>query len=288
MQYNDEHSFKVSVSDVGCYNLFLSYQGYNYTFVQMHFHSVSEHTFGSGFYSAEAHLVHYNPVLTQYIVLGIQLDVDGGSDVLPRSNNTFLNNLWTTGGSELLTEQVTNVTNGFLLNPYTSLLPSSPNHFRYSGSLTTPPCTEAVEWFVYHDPVRISWDDLNILRAAGGVYPDNLLSQVGNSNRPVQTLNTRVVSYVTGETTTINSYVENDDDNNLQQTTNISIILASIAFVLSLLSFAMIFIQFITGYITKNTSSNQSLEKKIVNNEINQNNIENNKEIAMNPITSQA
>ena len=61
-------------SEVLCNNLQLSYQSTQYNLVQIHFHTPSEHTFGGGYYDAEAHLVHQNPLNTkQYLVLGVML-----------------------------------------------------------------------------------------------------------------------------------------------------------------------------------------------------------------------
>jgi carbonic anhydrase len=36
------------------------------------------------------------------------------------------------------------------------LLPSRPSYYRYSGSLTAPPCTEGVEWLVLQQPLTLS------------------------------------------------------------------------------------------------------------------------------------
>jgi len=39
-----------------------------------------------------------------------------------------------------------------------SFLPNSKRFWHYTGSLTTPPCTNGVEWFLLQNPVKISWD----------------------------------------------------------------------------------------------------------------------------------
>jgi carbonic anhydrase len=39
-------------------------------------------------------------------------------------------------------------------------LPSSRTHYRYVGSLTTPPCTEGVPWIVMTEPVTVSDEDI--------------------------------------------------------------------------------------------------------------------------------
>jgi carbonic anhydrase len=41
-----------------------------------------------------------------------------------------------------------------------AFLPASPVHYRYSGSLTTPPCTEGVAWIVFAEPMTISDEDM--------------------------------------------------------------------------------------------------------------------------------
>src|SRR6185436_16383 len=61
-----------------------------------------------------------------------------------------------------------------------SLLPTRRAHFRYVGSLTTPPCTEGVQWVVYSTPVEVSAEQVARFAA---LFPHNA--------RPVMPLNRR-------------------------------------------------------------------------------------------------
>jgi carbonic anhydrase len=63
---------------------------------------------------------------------------------------------------------------------WTAMLPGARTTFRYSGSLTTPPCTEGVNWLLMSEPVSLSADQIAAFTAA---YEGN--------NRPVQPLNGR-------------------------------------------------------------------------------------------------
>lgn len=60
------------------------------------------------------------------------------------------------------------------------LLPSAKHTYRYTGSLTTPPCSEGVKWFVLTTPIEMSYSQIAAFKAI--LY--------GN-NRPVQPLNDR-------------------------------------------------------------------------------------------------
>jgi carbonic anhydrase len=60
------------------------------------------------------------------------------------------------------------------------LLPSDPAYYTYLGSLTTPPCSEGVTWYVLKTPVQLSSEQV---AAFGKVYPMNA--------RPIQPLNGR-------------------------------------------------------------------------------------------------
>jgi carbonic anhydrase len=63
----------------------------------------------------------------------------------------------------------------------TELLPVNKEYFHYMGSLTTPPCTEGVKWFVMKHPVEVSQDDLDALNK---IMPNN--------SRPIQDPNGRL------------------------------------------------------------------------------------------------
>jgi carbonic anhydrase len=63
-----------------------------------------------------------------------------------------------------------------------SLLPGNPEYYRYSGSLTTPPCSEGVTWLVMTEPLEVSKAQVEKFR--------NLMG--GDTNRPVQPLNARL------------------------------------------------------------------------------------------------
>jgi carbonic anhydrase len=69
-----------------------------------------------------------------------------------------------------------------------ALVPRASAGLRYEGSLTTPPCTEAVRWTVLTTPVQRSGDQVE-------AFNDVPLEQapLGDNNRPLQPLNGRTV-----------------------------------------------------------------------------------------------
>lgn len=201
--YTYEVGFIESKEDIYCQNLYVTYGDAQFYLSQIHFHSPSEHSIGGGYFAAEAHLVHENPVTMQKLVLGVFMQQAAYDNMAP-SNNSFLNQLWTAGGEATLAgEEVfihdlvsTASPSAVLakLNPYTQFLPARTTHYQYNGSLTVPPCSENVQWIVFDQPVPISSDDLRILRSAIGALKTAKLSPDGNSNRvPSQALNGRSV-----------------------------------------------------------------------------------------------
>ena len=67
------------------------------------------------------------------------------------------------------------------INP-NGLLPAARSYYRYSGSLTTPPCSETVDWLLLTDPIQVA--DADVARFAK-LYPMDA--------RPVQKTNRRFV-----------------------------------------------------------------------------------------------
>jgi carbonic anhydrase len=68
-----------------------------------------------------------------------------------------------------------------MVNP-AGFIPSDPGYWTYMGSLTTPPCTEGVRWFVFEQPLSISRDQL---RKFAALYSVN--------SRPLQDIGKRKI-----------------------------------------------------------------------------------------------
>jgi carbonic anhydrase len=62
----------------------------------------------------------------------------------------------------------------------TNLLPVDHGYYTFAGSLTTPPCSEGVTWFVLKQPTSISANEIAVFAK---LYPKNA--------RPIQPLNNR-------------------------------------------------------------------------------------------------
>jgi carbonic anhydrase len=62
-------------------------------------------------------------------------------------------------------------------------LPVDNYAYHYVGSLTTPPCSEGVQWLVLHNPVELTLAQINAFS-----------SRIGPNNRPTQSLNNRAVN----------------------------------------------------------------------------------------------
>ena len=62
------------------------------------------------------------------------------------------------------------------------LLPEDRRYYTYMGSLTTPPCSEGVQWIVLKQPAVVSYDQLAVLSR---LYPMNA--------RPIQRVGDRLI-----------------------------------------------------------------------------------------------
>nr|HJX83773.1 carbonic anhydrase family protein [Candidatus Angelobacter sp.] len=120
------------------------YGGRTYWLKEFHFHEPAENIInGSRPQAMEVHLVH-ETIDTPTLTLVVAVLVIAGRE------NTLINTLWTQipepGGSALLST---------LINAG-SLLPTNKAFYRFTGSLTTPPCTPGVTWIVLKDPAEFS------------------------------------------------------------------------------------------------------------------------------------
>jgi carbonic anhydrase len=141
--------------------------GVRYDVAQFHYHAPSEHAVDGKLFPAELHIVHKNAE-GGLAVVGILLEKGAQNDAY----QPFIDNL-PAQKSEAYDAGVT-------VNAM-DLLPAAQTTFRYSGSLTTPPCTEGVNWLLMTTPVEISSEQIHALE---------IIFEEGN-NRPVQPLNDR-------------------------------------------------------------------------------------------------
>jgi len=156
------HTIQVNVP-VGSYALI---DGEKYSLLQFHFHALSEHTFSGKHFPLEAHFVHKNAD-GKLAVVGVMFETGGKSMGL---ETVFLNLPGKVHDEKRVMTQ---------FNP-ASLLPSVHTHYQYSGSLTTPPCSEGVNWTVLNTPMPISEEQVAQFHRA---YVHN--------NRPLQELHER-------------------------------------------------------------------------------------------------
>lgn len=118
--------------------------GHRFELLQAHFHEPSEHTIGGKAYPAELHFVHRDAGGALAVV---------GVLIAEGAPNPVLSTLWAhlpaTVGEKI------NGGNSSAFDP-AGLLPTDRHYYSYSGSLTTPPCTEGVSWLLMQQPITAS------------------------------------------------------------------------------------------------------------------------------------
>ncbi|HEY7825710.1 MAG TPA: carbonic anhydrase [Candidatus Acidoferrales bacterium] len=135
----------------------ISIGGKQYSVVQFHFHHPSEEEIAGRRYDLAAHIVHDDG---QGRLAVIAILFESGSE------NPLIHVLWDhlprEIGKEVKVKKVV-----FNLE---DLLPADRGYFTFAGSLSTPPCTEGVTWYVLKQPVEISPAQI---AAFAKMYPDN-------------------------------------------------------------------------------------------------------------------
>lgn len=146
----------------------LTVDGDTFTLQQFHFHTPSENLIDGKQYPLEAHFVNAD-ANGQLTVLAVMFDNS--------VENEFLSAL-----TQTLPQAGETVT---FDNPLAikDLLPQTEEYYRFNGSLTTPPCSEGVRWFVLKE--------VNKLAAS---QAEKMMAVMGHNNRPVQALNARQVT----------------------------------------------------------------------------------------------
>ncbi|MBU1384012.1 MAG: carbonic anhydrase family protein [Alphaproteobacteria bacterium] len=141
----------------------LNMGGKVYQLLQFHVHQPSEHLLNGRRFPLELHFVHAGEDGSLGVV-GIFADTGDANPAL----QTALDAVGASGDA------------GAPELDMTAMLPGSRAYFRYEGSLTTPPCSETVDWAVLEQPITASAAQIE---AFARLHPGN--------TRPLQPLNRR-------------------------------------------------------------------------------------------------
>jgi carbonic anhydrase len=165
---NNGYTVRVNYHDPGSGD-FLIVGDRRYQLTQFHFHHPSEEYIRGKPYDMVMHLMHQ---ASDGKIAGVAVLLKAGAA------NATIRQIWEhmppVKGSEIDIP-------GVEINP-AGLLPQDTGYYTYEGSLTAPPCDEAVTWFVLRAPVEISPEQID---AFARLYPHDV--------RPLQPLNGRVV-----------------------------------------------------------------------------------------------
>jgi carbonic anhydrase len=149
----------------------LKVNGNPYRLESIHCHSPSEHLIDGSDFAAELHMVHRNDDDT-LLVLSHLYEHGSPNPVI----QTILETAPVADSAEV---------NNPVINA-ADFVPDTFDHYRYIGSLTRPPCSEPVRWFVLSRPGTVSTEQVAALLELSG----------GPNNRPVQPLGDRVITKV--------------------------------------------------------------------------------------------
>lgn len=140
-----------------------------YALVQYHFHDPSEHTVAGRRFPMEMHMVHRSAT-GELAVVGVLIERG--------RHNAAFDPVWT----NLPTKKGVETHYEHVMVDVDALLPASRTSYRYHGSLTTPPCTEGVEWIVLATPIALDTPQL-----------DAFSHLIHANARPVQPLHGRTI-----------------------------------------------------------------------------------------------
>ncbi|MFB6325391.1 carbonic anhydrase [Pantoea deleyi] len=162
---NNGHTIQVTVDNEDDFVL----DGEKFTLRQYHFHTPGENQINGHTFPLEAHFVHSQEG-GDLAVVAVMFEVGKENpalapliDAMPNKEN-----------------QQVSINREIDLR---ALFPQDLHYYRFSGSLTTPPCSEGIRWLVMKQPVTLSQAQLDAFRQALKT----------TNNRPLQPLNGRMI-----------------------------------------------------------------------------------------------
>jgi len=161
------HTVQVNIADGSVLNI----DGAKYKLKQFHFHTPSENNINGGSFPLEAHFVHATDD-GKLAVVAVMFKEGAENPVLAK--------IWKKLPKlKRGTEQKC----GLTADEVKALMPTNKDYYKFTGSLTTPPCSENVKWHVFKTPLTVSAEQATLFTALFG-HPNN---------RPVQDKNGRKI-----------------------------------------------------------------------------------------------
>lgn len=148
--------------------LYIYFKKRKYYLHEIRFHVPSEHVFQDQSFDMEVHLIHQDKH-GKYLMVGAFI-------IIGKENKRiqpFIDHLNQKKASDLADAVL--------------FLPNHKDFFVYRGSLTVPPCTEGIPWFIHKKPIEISAAQANLLKVSQKLY----------GARPTQPLARRLVYSLT-------------------------------------------------------------------------------------------
>jgi carbonic anhydrase len=163
---NNGHTVQISYAPGST----ISVDGHKFELKQIHFHEPGENQIDGKLFPMEAHLVHQDED-GNLAVVAVMMDEGEANKAL----QTAWEKIPMQAGEKYELDAVVSADN---------FLPENRDYYQFNGSLTTPPCTEGVQWLVMKTPVSVSQEQLQAFDDAMDNHPNN---------RPVQPVNARTV-----------------------------------------------------------------------------------------------
>lgn len=152
------HAIQVNVDNGGVIDV----DGVEYKLAQFHFHGLSEEQIDGKHSDLVAHMVHKS-AFGSLLVVAVLFNEGKNSQ-------------------KLVQKTLDSVGKSIEINPADLLPKNTDNYYHFMGSLTTPPCSENVKWYVMKEAQSVTKEQVAAMRK---YYAKNY--------RPVQPLNGRVV-----------------------------------------------------------------------------------------------
>ncbi len=141
---NDTHTAQVNMKKGNI----LKVDGVEYALTEFHFHAISEHKIDGKSFPLEAHFTHVSKD-GKFAIIATMFEKSS-------TKNKIIETIW----NNIPQEPEKSVDFALPISDIKKLLPDTKDYYSFTGSLTVPPCTENVKWFVLKKHSSVSKDEV--------------------------------------------------------------------------------------------------------------------------------